>query len=74
MSVDRSLSLKKDPIHAQSIKPALLPAFSRISFRTYLLSFEFVPRIVLSVEVIAANKQDSLSSGWACSLGGEKVN
>ena len=63
MDVDRSLSLEKEPIHVQSIKPTLLPAF--------LLSFKFVPGIVLSTEGTVANKQDSLSSAWACSLGGE---
>lgn len=63
MDIDRSLSLEKEPIHVQSIKPTLLPAF--------LLSLRFVPGIVLSTEDIVANKQDSLSPAWACSLGGE---
>ena len=65
MDVDRSLSLKKEPIHVQSIKPTLLPAF--------LLSFRFVPGIVLSTEDIVVNKQDGLSPAWACSLWGRQA-
>lgn len=63
MDVDRSLSLEKEPIHVQSIKPTLLPIF--------LLSLKFVPGIVLSTEGTVANKQDSLSPAWARILGGE---
>ena len=63
MDVDRSLSLEKEPIHVHSIKPTLLPVF--------LLSFKFVPGIVLSTEGTVTNKQDSLSPAWARSLEGE---
>lgn len=49
MDVDRSRSLEKGPIHAQKIEKACPPAFPLPSFKTDLLSFPFVPGIVLSV-------------------------
>lgn len=45
MDVDRSLSVEKDPIHAQRIQKACPPT-SLPSFQTQLLSFAFVPGIV----------------------------
>lgn len=53
MDVDRSRNLEKGPIHAQKIEKACPPAFPLPSFKTDLLSFAFVPGIVLSVGDIA---------------------
>lgn len=71
MDVDRRLSLEKGPIHARKIKKACPPAFPLLFFKTYLLSFEFVPVIVLSVRDIAVTKKGHLPPPWAGSLGGE---
>lgn len=72
MDVDRSLSVGKDPIHAPRIKKATRPPASPLPFvKTYLLSFKFVPGIVLRAGDKAVNKKDGLSPPWAHSPGGE---
>lgn len=53
MDVDRSLNLEKGPIHARKIEKACPPTFPLPSFKTDLLSLEFVPGIVLSVGDLA---------------------